>query len=47
MNLISVEELKKGERVDVNVEPMFIFLLRDGMVSYFLPYSLVLNNVLR
>jgi len=28
---ISVEELKKGDRVGVKVEPMFIFLTRGGM----------------
>jgi Mg2+ and Co2+ transporter CorA len=31
-NIISIEELKRGERVNVKVSPMFIFLFRDGTV---------------
>jgi hypothetical protein len=42
MNLISIEELKKVQRVDVNNEPVFIFLLRDGMASFSF-YFLMLN----
>jgi hypothetical protein len=30
-DVISIEQLKKGERVNVKVVPMFIFLLRDGL----------------
>lgn len=29
---LTLEELKKGDRVDVRIEPMCIFLFRDGDV---------------
>ncbi|KAI9454908.1 hypothetical protein BJY52DRAFT_1427217 [Lactarius psammicola] len=32
---LTLEELKKGERVDVRIEPMCIFLFRDGTVVSF------------
>ena len=31
---ISIEELKKGDRVNVKVSPMFIFLFRDGIFDF-------------
>ncbi|KAF9011264.1 magnesium transporter [Cyathus striatus] len=34
---VSVEALKKGERVNVKVSPMFIFLFRNGTVISFYP----------
>ncbi|KAF9444027.1 magnesium transporter [Macrolepiota fuliginosa MF-IS2] len=32
INQLTLDELKRGERVDVDVSPMFIFLFRDGTI---------------
>jgi hypothetical protein len=43
---MTLEELKKGDRVDVRIEPLCIFLFRDGDVPYSTP-SLFLMSFYR
>jgi hypothetical protein len=36
---LTLEELKRGERVDVRIEPLCIFLFRDGTDFIASPHS--------
>jgi hypothetical protein len=37
---LSVDQLKKGDRVNVRLSPMSIFLMRDGMLHFLILVSI-------
>ncbi len=43
-NLKLIQELLKGQRVDVKVTPMFIFLFRDGTVLDLSRHIVLMNT---